>query len=290
MAFARERKETVEMRIGRVGRSARWVGVSIIWLAILGVTLSGCGNLTVGPVTFDAQRTPRQVITVGNTDPVPFAARSQNWAGYFVREYDATAVSATWQVPRVTGPANSDSSTWIGIGGVKNNSLIQAGTDQLLQKGKSYYYAWYELLPALPQPFNHIDLLPGDIVTFTIIATGPQSWNITVVDHDANEHQTQVVTYPSCRCSAEWIEEAPTIQQQQVTLADFTSVTFQSISTTRRGKTFTPAWLCPPQAPPSAHCVTPVRMVDPRGVPMVEPQVLHNGSFSLVYIYSQPGG
>ncbi len=270
----------------RAGWFNRQMGIIAI-LVLCATAFAACSNFTIGPVTFGAQRTPRQVVTVGDTDPVPFAARSQNWAGYFVRENNTTTVSATWQVPLVARPADSDSSTWIGIGGVKNDSLIQAGTDQLIQKGKVYYYAWYELLPALPQTFKHISLLPGDIVTFAITATSQSNWNITVFDHDANAHDAQTVTYQSCQCSAEWIEEAPSIQQQQVQLADFTSVTFQDITTTRNGSAFTPTRLCQLQAAPDPNCAVPVRMVDTKGTTMVEPQVLSNGSFSLVYVFPQ---
>jgi hypothetical protein len=62
---------------------------------------------------------------------------SLNWSGYVVTAPGPfTAVNASWTVPSVSAispPAYS--STWVGIGGLFNNSrrLIQVGTDQDVQ-------------------------------------------------------------------------------------------------------------------------------------------------------------
>ncbi len=252
------------------------------------LSLAACGPLTLGNlrITFGQQRTPRTVVIVPNTNPVPdhLAKPSQNWAGYarvaFCGTLDCpmgtgvSAISATWQVPQTLGPANSDSSTWIGVGGVNSNSLIQAGTDQYVQHGKSHYYAWIETLPQLPQPLNEIDLLPGDMVTVTISRTGPQQWSIQIVDHDANESVSRSISYPSCACSGEWIEEAPSVNNQQTQLADFKSVTFTQCSITLDGLAQTPADV-------DAHAI---RMVDSLGSTIVVPQVLDGDAFSVVDI------
>ena len=262
------------------------------------VLLTACnGHVTVGNITFGKQRTPPTVVTVANNEPTPdnLTSRSQNWAGYTIAtvastkhatQPHVTAIMATWQVPQVTGPANSDSSTWIGIGGVKNNSLIQAGTDQLVQGGKVGYYAWIELLPALPQQVRGIDLLPGDTVTVSITYQSGQTWQITVADKDANQSATQQVTYTSCFCSAEWIEEAPSIDGQQATLANFTSVTFTNIAATVGGKQAVPQQPCGLSLKISLTCASPIRMVDGSGRDIVQPQVVHAGSFSAVYVYA----
>ncbi|MBA3825551.1 MAG: hypothetical protein H0X24_16840, partial [Ktedonobacterales bacterium] len=226
-----------------------WLGTLVAIMALL----TACnGPVTLGKITFGKQRTPPTVVTVSNSDPTSdrLTSRSQNWAGYTIattppaKTPHVTAISATWQVPQVTGPANSDSSTWVGIGGVKNDSLIQAGTDQLMQNGKVGYYAWIELLPALPQPVQGITLLPGDTVTVSIKYESGQAWTISITDKDANITVTQKVTYASCFCSAEWIEEAPSINGQQATLADFTSVTFTNMTATVGGKTAIPTTMC----------------------------------------------
>jgi hypothetical protein len=268
-----------------------WLGVLMGLLALL----TACkGPVTVGSITFGKQRTPPTVITVSNSAPTParLTSRSQNWAGYTItstppaKPPQVTAISATWQVPQVTGPANSDSSTWVGIGGVKNDSLIQAGTDQLIQNGKVGYYAWIELLPALPQQVKGISLLPGDTISVAITYQSGQTWTISITDKDANTTVTQKVSYVSCFCSAEWIEEAPSVNGQQATLANFTSVTFTNIAATVGGKRAIPSAVCPRPLTVSLTCATPIRMVDSAGKDYVQPQIIHNGSFSAVYVFT----
>src|SRR5207237_5285904 len=59
-----------------------------------------------------------------------------NWAGYVVTNGPFRDVSGTWTVPEVkyvsypNSPAKEDTSTWIGIGGNSDPSLIQIGTAQ----------------------------------------------------------------------------------------------------------------------------------------------------------------
>lgn len=259
----------------------RWSVMSTL-LALVTLLAACGGRLTIGGVTFGKSRTPPTVVTVSNTDPTPYSSKSQNWAGFFLQARAVTAISGTWQVPQVNGPAESDSSTWIGIGGVKNNSLIQAGTDQLMQNGKPYYFAWIELLPALPMQVKEIDLLPGDTVTFTITYQNANQWAVVITDKDANESVTKHETYASCLCSAEWIEEAPSLQGQQSPLANFTSVTFAHLSVTYQGHTLTPSLMCPRVLLSKPQCMVPLRMVDANGNTMAQPQVLHNGGFSVV--------
>lgn len=261
------------------------------WICLAALVLSACGGrVTIGPVTFgNSSRTPATVVTVANTNPTPYANKSQNWAGYFLQTHNVTAVSATWQVPQVGSPANSDSSTWVGIGGVKNNSLIQAGTDQMMLNGKPYYFAWVELLPALPVQVKEIDLLPGDTMTVSITEQSTDNWHITFVDKDANESTTQSVKYQSCLCSAEWIEEAPSLKQKQATLASFTSVTFANLGATFRGQAIVPDQMCPFFDSRLPECIIPIRMVDSNGKTMVQPQTLQNGSFSAVDVRSATG-
>ena len=61
--------------------------------------------------------------------------------------------------------------TWVGIGGVTSNDLIQAGTQAIIQKGQTSYEAWYELLPGyqtiIPLTINAGD--SGDGLTYTNI-------------------------------------------------------------------------------------------------------------------------
>ncbi len=161
--------------------------------------------------------------------------QSTNWSGVADTGVSFTSIEASWQVPTVTPPSSASvdtySSTWVGIGGDVDPSLIQAGTEQdVTGGGGSEYYAWYELLPnssiAIDQP-----VVPGDEMTVLIDETTPsqQLWTITVTD--ATQHWTfsQSFQYDSPNASAEWIEEAPTVGRSQSTMANFGSVTFSSL-------------------------------------------------------------
>lgn len=242
-------------------------------LTLLYLVTACSGNLNIGGITFGRQRAPSTVVTVANTNPASHSVPSQNWAGYATRHASGvTSIAATWQVPQVTAPNESDSSTWIGIGGIQSSSLIQAGTDQLLHNGKPFYYAWIELLPAPPQRMTDIDLLPGDTITVTIAQQQGNQWNITMKDLDSSQSVTQKVKYTSCLCSAEWIEEAPSINGQETQLANFTSATFTNCSAIIAGQQVTPAKL---------H-VEAIAMITPAGKKLVEPQALAGDTFSVV--------
>src|SRR5580704_493414 len=75
---------------------------------------------------------------------------SSNWAGYVANSSDYRGVGATWSVPTATNVAPSGISadaTWVGIGGLTSNDLIQAGTQIVTDNGSVEYEAWYETLP-----------------------------------------------------------------------------------------------------------------------------------------------
>jgi hypothetical protein len=260
----------------------RWFGVSAVFALLLALASACGGHITIAGVTFGDQRTPPTVVTVTNAQPTLYSQKSQNWSGYFMQTGAITAISATWQVPQVTGTSDSDSSTWIGIGGVKNGSLIQAGTDQLIQHGKTYYAAWIEALPALPQPVKEIVLLPGDTVTVSITYQGSDTWHVAFADKDANTSTTKSMQYASCFCSADWIEEAPSLNNHQSALAHFTSATFTNLSVTVQGSPIVPDQMCPHALPQRPFCLIPLRMVDTNGKTIVQPQILQNGGFSVV--------
>jgi Peptidase A4 family len=247
----------------------------LVVCAFVGFLITACSpSITIGRMTIGAQRTPHPVVVESNTEPARFSSTSENWSGYSIRKSDVTSITATWQVPQVTGSINSDSSTWIGIGGINSPTLIQAGTDQQVQDGRTFYFAWIEMLPDEPQVLHEISILPGDTVTVTISAIGTDLWSIAINDHDANQSTTKKVNYHSCGCSAEWIEEAPSLKGRTAQLADFSSVTFTNINVTIQGTSGTAGDF-------SARAI---RMVNRTGQTLVQPQELHDDYFSLVDI------
>ena len=75
---------------------------------------------------------------------------STNWSGYAALSGKFTAVSGSWIVPVVSGTSgvSTADATWVGIGGVSANDLIQTGTTNNVDSaGTVSTYAFYELLP-----------------------------------------------------------------------------------------------------------------------------------------------
>ena len=234
--------------------------------------LMGCSNITI--LGINAPRTPVPVATISDANPAHNARASRNWSGYEIVKNSVTAITGTWQVPQVSGPTESDSSTWVGIGGDRSQKLIQAGTDQVIQHGQPFYYAWVEQLPDPPVQIKEISLLPGDTVTFTLTQGQGAAWTLVVTDKDSRQTVTKQLTYLSCNCSAEWVEEAPSVDNRETILANFGSVTFTEVAATISQK--------------SVNLISggsrPIRMTDAAGHVLAEPQVAQANGFSVVYI------
>src|SRR6266568_9006091 len=104
---------------------------------------------------------------------------SRNWAGYAATGGSYTAVSGTWTVPQFApdSPVGTDA-TWVGIGGVRGNDLIQAGTQETVTgHGQTEYQAWVE---TLPQPSKTVPLAigAGDSISVSIEQSANEQWQI----------------------------------------------------------------------------------------------------------------
>jgi hypothetical protein len=201
-------------------------------------------------------------------------AESTNWSGYIETGAQFTGVSAQWVVPTVQpSQASEYSATWIGIDGVTNKSLIQTGTEQDSANGKTTYYAWYELLPALSIPVESVS--PGDHIRASIVENSPGMWTIVITDVTSGQSVTKSVAYSTPQTSAEWVEEAPSSAfGQQLTLADFGSAEFtnQAVSGINL----------------SSGVLFPVDMVDANGNVIASPGAISNGSFPITYDGAAP--
>lgn len=97
---------------------------------------------------------------------------SSNWAGYVASVGTFTSVGAGWTVPRVVGGNGSLSAdaTWVGIGGLSSNDLIQVGTQAIVQNGTTTYEPWYELLPASAEsaPVDDLFVVQRGVQTFRV--------------------------------------------------------------------------------------------------------------------------
>lgn len=157
-----------------------------------------------------------------------FGWASSNWSGYAIVGAAGAynSITGQWVVPAVQ-PSHQQtySSSWIGIDGFNNSSLIQTGTEQDFTHGSAQYYAWWEILPAAETQIA-MTVKPGDVMTAAIQNQGSGNWSITIKDVTENESFTTVQAYSGPQTSAEWIEEAPTVGGHVATLANYGKTTF----------------------------------------------------------------
>lgn len=168
---------------------------------------------TTNPITF--------------TVPGPTPATSANWSGDALDNGPFSGVTGSFQVPYLTVEATCDEMTseWVGIDGLNNSSLIQAGVSESMtdpytgecEAGTFYTWAWWEVLPADSTPITAWTsgtaaiVNAGDTVTVTIEANG----SISLVDNNALVEGTNdgVFTtqqlYSGPATSVEWVVEAP---------------------------------------------------------------------------------
>jgi len=177
-------------------------------------------------------------------------ADSLNWAGYAVTPGSGiTAVSGTFTVPTAGEVPPGFSASWAGIGGYSTSDLIQAGvSENSAISGEllgGQYDAWYEILPASEVEISGCSgdasctVSPGDKITVDISNAGGDTWDISLSDA-GNWSWSTSVTYDSSESSAEWIQEAPSLDGVQTIPADVGTVSFGPTSTyTEGGSTYT---------------------------------------------------
>lgn len=161
----------------------------------------------------------------GSTGPA-YGWTASNWSGYAVDAGTYHSITGQWVVPTVSPAKGSTySSSWIGIDGFNNSSLIQTGTEQDYTAGGAQYYAWWEILPAaetqIPDPVS-----AGDHMTASITNDNNGTWTITLNDTSKGWTFTTTQAYSGPGTSAEWIEEAPTIGGRVATLAHYGQAPF----------------------------------------------------------------
>jgi hypothetical protein len=169
---------------------------------------------------------------------------SANWSGYALPNGSYVSATATWSVPTVShaphpGAATfEDSSTWIGIGGFNDQTLIQLGTEQYVTGTGNHtaYHPWYGLGASATLLPPQYATSPNDEITASLQCTAScspnvqQTWILSMTNSTKNWTWTGTFKYKSSLASAEWIEEAPTDVFVVVTLADYGLVEFRGIS------------------------------------------------------------
>jgi hypothetical protein len=160
---------------------------------------------------------------------------SHNWSGYVAINGTFTSVTGTWVVPQVAGSHHSAAdATWVGIGGLNRNDLIQSGTQDIVSRGRVTPLAFIEMLPDAGQTIP-VSISSGDSITVTLTASTANQWKITFQDNTNKQMYTTTVIYASSFASAEWIEEAPSRGNKILPLDDFGSVQFSQGLTVKNG-------------------------------------------------------
>jgi hypothetical protein len=190
---------------------------------------------------------------------------SLNWSGYVTTQGPFTSVNGTWTIPSVASAHSTMAdATWVGIGGVTNHALIQAGTQALTDRqGGVAYQAWYELLPENMQIIS-LQVHSGDSISASITQTDADVWQISIVDNTTGDTYQKTVDYHSDLSSAEWIEEMPTANIGILPLDNFGSVSFSNGSAVENGAGLTIA----------ETAATPLTMVTNDGAVLATPASL----------------
>ncbi len=201
---------------------------------------------------------------------------SRNWAGYAAVAGSYTAVSGTWTVPEFApdSPVGADA-TWVGIGGVQGNDLIQAGTQETVSaRGRTEYQAWVEMLPQSSQAVP-LAISAGDSISISIEQSANEQWHIAFGNNSSGKSYELTVQYRSSLSSAEWVVEAPSARRGRVLPLDtFGTITFTQATAVKDGQTVTVA-----QA--GGHAITMISRV---GHALASPTGLGDdgGSFSVL--------
>ncbi len=169
--------------------------------------------------------------------PASVTSSSSNWSGYAANGGTFTAVTATWTVPIVSATSSGADATWVGIGGLSTNDLIQAGTQAMVDgSGTVEYSSWIEMLPQSSRNVP-LSVSAGDSVTVTLTQQTGNDWLISMKNNTTNGSYNVTVQYSSSNSSAEWVQEAPSVGRGLVSLDLFGTVQFNGASAVRDGKT-----------------------------------------------------
>jgi hypothetical protein len=202
--------------------------------------------------------------------PATVTSSSSNWSGYAASGGNFTSVTASWTVPTVSATSTGADATWVGIGGLTSNDLIQAGTQAMVDgSGTVQYSSWIEMLPQSSRNVP-LSVSAGDSVTVTITQQSGNDWLISMKNNTTNGTYSVTVQYDSSNSSAEWVQEAPSIGRGLVSLDQFGVVQFSGASAVRDGKTMSAAAL-------GAKAVT---MINGRGQAIAQPSTISSDGSS----------
>lgn len=168
---------------------------------------------------------------------------SNNWSGYAIKKTKKnsyTSISGYWIVPKVKPTRkNSYSSAWLGIDGFSNPSLIQTGTEHDYVNGKVVYYPWWEILPAPETKINY-PVSPRDLMYAKIEKLCNGKWLIVLANKTKGWVFKKVTPYTGPATDAEWIMEAPSVNNKITRLANYGKINFKQCRANRKNPLLKP--------------------------------------------------
>jgi hypothetical protein len=215
------RKEAVQRRLARHGRS-KMVGPS-------GSPGPGprARRLTKAAVVMVAGAVFSSPPVLASASSVPLVTTStNNWSGYGLAGSGFTGVTGTFNVPAPLKSASclEDTAIWVGIDGLRNHDLLQAGIAEtgytqaappdwpsagfagLVCSGHVQVYAWWEDLPSAAQRVD-LPVKVGDSVTVSLFRMSPGWWALAVHDLTAKQSFQLTQAYAGPQTSVEWVVE-----------------------------------------------------------------------------------
>ena len=177
------------------------------------------------------------------------AMATRNWAGYSLAGSGFTSVTGTFNIPAPlrSGSCLEETSVWVGVDGVDNHDLLQAGiaeagfsppdnpartewpepeTPPILCGGPVRIFAWWEDLPSGPVPVK-LPVAAGDSVTVSIFKMSPGWWALAVHDLRTNQSFFLAQPYVGPQTSVEWVVEAPQVMGILRNPIPFSTVNFR---------------------------------------------------------------
>jgi hypothetical protein len=131
------------------------------------------------------------------------------WSGYAGTEGGPVlGAMGAWTVPAVTG--DGQSASWVGVDGLTDGWLIQAGTEQ---NANGLYYGWWEMIdPSTPdagETFIDEPVRPGDQMFGEVQQVTAGTWLVRLDDVTAGWVYETDVAYGGPGETGDWVEEAP---------------------------------------------------------------------------------
>jgi hypothetical protein len=172
------------------------------------------------------QPAPRVLAWPGVSATILEAAR--NWSGWSDDDTQGnsyTQVGASWTVPAISCSGGlSGVDLWVGLDGLTDGTVEQAGTGAQCFDGVPFYYTWWEMYPTNSVQIVGETVSPGDSIYAQVVDQGGGNYSLHVADYSNSANSfftTQACPNDCADASAEWIAEAPEGSGYVLPLADY---------------------------------------------------------------------